>query len=422
MKRYKKEITAGILLIVMIFICSMSYAYAMSAPIPSVIISSENTSYEEKAPGSWQVEKSAKWISKSRARVTFDVDTTLMAKESFSDIIFVVDTSSSMEGSKLEQVKIDSINLIDNILTNSNNNVALIEFNSNASILSDFTNDKKFLTNEINSLEARDSTNYYQAFLMVEQLLQNYQREEGREVVMMFLTDGYPYEGNPNQVTEYKYLKETYPYLTVNAIQYEMGEIIIDQLKEVSDNQCLAFQDNLGEILEEASITPVPYEEFQIIDYIDNDYYTLNSVDDIKVSDGQVKLEEENGVQKITWIIPNYLSGRKEKLTMDLSLKDGYIGQGGVYPTNKSEEVISKIENQTEDINSNLTPTLAEKYQVIYDGNTPEGSSVENIPNSEVQSVFDTVEITEEEPSCKGYIFQGWEIVTDNVKKIMLRK
>ena len=54
-----------------------------------------------------------------------------------------------------------------------------------------------------------------------------------------------------------------------------MGEIIIDQLKEVSDNQYLAFQDNLGEILGEASITPVPYEEFQIIDYIDNDYYTL---------------------------------------------------------------------------------------------------------------------------------------------------
>ena len=138
---------------------------------------------------------------------------------------------------------------------------------------------------------------------------------------MMFLTDGYPYEGNPNQVTEYKYLKETYPYLTVNAIQYEMGERIIDQLKEVSDNQYLAFQDNLGEILGEASITPIPYEEFQIIDYIDNDYYTLNSVDDIKVSDGEVKLEEENGIQKITWTIPNYLSGRKAKLTMDLSLK-----------------------------------------------------------------------------------------------------
>ncbi len=418
MRKYKKEITAGMLLIIMIFICSMSYAYAMSALIPSVIITSENVSYEEKAPGSWQIEKSAKWISKSKARVTFDVDTILMSKEEASDIIFVVDTSSSMDENKLNQVKTESVNLINTILSNSNNHIALIEFNSNASILSDFTNDKDLLINEINNLQVRDSTNYYNAFLKVEELLQSYQKQDNREVVMMFLTDGYPYEGNPNQVTEYKYLKETYPYLTVNAIQYEMGDTIINPLKEVSDNQYLAFQDNLGEILEEASITPVPYEEFQIIDYIDNDYYTLNSVDDIKVSDGEVELTEENGTQKVTWIIPNYLSGRKVKLTMDISLNNEYIGQGGVYPTNKGEEVISKIENQSEDVNSNLTPTLAEKYQVIYDGNAPEGVSVENIPDSEAQSVFGTVEITDEEPTCNGYIFQGWEIVTNNVKKI----
>ena len=418
MRKYQKEIVASILLIIMIFICSMSYAYAMSAPISSVIITSENVSYEEKVPSSWQVEKSAKWISKGKARVTFDVDTTLMSKEEASDIIFVVDTSGSMEGDKLNRVKTDSTSFINDILSNANNRISLIEFNSYATIHTDFTNDKDILINEINNLQVSNSTNYYNAFLKVDELLQSYQKQDNREVVMMFLTDGYPYEGNPNQVTEYKYLKEAYPYLTVNAIQYEMGDTIINQLKEVSDNQYLAFQDNLGEILGEASITPIPYEEFQIIDYVDNDYYTLNSVDDIKVSDGEVSLTEENGVQKITWTISNYLSGRKTKLTMDISLKDEYIGQGGVYPTNKSEQVISKIENQSEDVNSNLTPALAEKYQVIYDGNAPEGSSVENIPSSEAQSVFDTIEITEEEPTCEGYIFQGWEIVTDNVKKI----
>ncbi len=290
MQRYKKEIMAIFLFVIMLLVCSMSYAYAMSAPVSSVIITSENASYEEKVPGSWQVEKSAKWISKSRARVTFDVDTTLMAREEASDIIFVVDTSGSMEGDKLEQVKIDSTSLINDILSNTNNNVALIEFNSSATILSNFTNDKDLLINEINSLQVRDSTNYYNAFLKVDELLQGYQKQDNREVVMMFLTDGYPYEGNPNQVTEYKYLKEAYPYLTVNAIQYEMGDTIIEQLKEVSDNQYIAYTTNLNDILGEASITAIPYEEFQIIDYIDNDYYTLNSVDDIKVSDGQVTI------------------------------------------------------------------------------------------------------------------------------------
>ncbi len=418
MRRYKKEFVAIILLVVMILVCSMSYAYAMSAPVSSVIITSENVSYEEKVPGSWQVEKSAKWISKSRARVTFDVDTILMAKEEASDIIFVVDTSGSMEGSKLDQVKTDSINLINDVLSNTNNHVALIEFNSYATIHTDFTNDKDLLINEIQSLEVSNSTNYYNAFLKVDELLQSYQKQDNREVVMMFLTDGYPYEGNPNQIVEYQYLKEAYPYLTINAIQYEMGDTIIESLKEVSDNQYIAHQDNLGEVLGEASITAIPYAEFQIIDYINNDYYTLDSVDDIKVSDGEVSLTVEGGVQKVIWTIDNYLSGRGAKLTMDLSLKDEYIGEGGVYPTNKKEEVISSIENQNEDVNSNLTPTLTEKYQVIYDGNAPDGSSVENIPDSESQSVFDTVEITEAEPTCSGYIFQGWEIVTEGVKKI----
>ena len=364
MRKYKKEIMAIVLLVVMFFVCSMSYAYAMSNPVPSVIIMSENISYESKEEGSWQVEKGAKWISKGKARVTFDVDTTLMAKEDSSDIIFVIDTSGSMEGNKLDQVKTDSTNLINDILSNTNNNVALIEFNSYATIHTNFTNDKDLLINEINNLQVSNSTNYYNAFLKVDELLQSYQKQEGREVVMMFLTDGYPYEGNPNQAVEYKYLKEKYPYLTVNAVQYEMGDTIIDQLKEVSDNQYLAYQDNLDEILGEASITAIPYEIFQIIDYIDNDYFTLNSIDDIKVSDGEVSLTEENGTQKITWTIDNYLSGRKAKLTMDLSLKDEYIGEGGVYPTNLKEEVISSIENQKEDVNSNLTPTLAENIKL----------------------------------------------------------
>ena len=177
-RRYQKEIMASILLIIMLFICSMSYAYAMSAPISSVIITSENASYEEKEEGSWQVEKSAKWISKSRARVTFDIDTVLMSKEEASDIIFVVDTSGSMKGDKLNQVKTDSISLINDILSNTNNNVALIEFNSNATILSNFTNNKDLLINEINNLQVSNSTNYYNAFLKVDELLQGYQKQD----------------------------------------------------------------------------------------------------------------------------------------------------------------------------------------------------------------------------------------------------
>ena len=110
-------------------------------------------------------------------------------------------------------------------------------------------------------------------------------------------------------------------------------------------------------------------------------------------------------LQKITWTIDNYLSGRKAKLTMDLSLKMSTLDKVEYILLTKVKKLYLQLKISSEDVNSNLTPTLAEKYQVIYDGNAPEGVSVENIPDSEAQSVFDTVEITEEEPTCNGYIF-----------------
>ncbi len=44
-------------------------------------MTSKNTSFENKEQGSWKAVKSAKWISKEQAQVTFDIDTTLMTNE-----------------------------------------------------------------------------------------------------------------------------------------------------------------------------------------------------------------------------------------------------------------------------------------------------------------------------------------------------
>ena len=45
---YRKELMAIFLFVIMFFVCSMSYAYAMSAPIPSIIITSENVTLRAK--------------------------------------------------------------------------------------------------------------------------------------------------------------------------------------------------------------------------------------------------------------------------------------------------------------------------------------------------------------------------------------
>ena len=193
---------------------------------------------------------------------------------------------------------------------------------------------------------------------------------------------------------------------------------ILSPIKEISDNQFIADMKTLNNVLFDASVSPIIYDTYQIVDYIDNKNFTLESINDIKVSTGKVELTEENGKQKITWTLDNLASGREANLTMKLKLKEELIGQGGIYPTNESTEVISKIENQEEDVTTTDTPILADNYKVIYDGNAPDGSTVTNVPSNTSYSVFSTIEISNQEPSCPGYEFKGWTITTNGVTRV----
>ena len=66
-KKNPKEFLALGVFVVALSIYLITNAFAALTPTKSVIITSEKTSYEENEPGSWQVEKSGKWISKGRA-------------------------------------------------------------------------------------------------------------------------------------------------------------------------------------------------------------------------------------------------------------------------------------------------------------------------------------------------------------------
>ena len=291
-QEHTKEVVVFSIFVVAVSIFFVGNAFAALTPTKSVIITSRNTSFEDNEPGSWQVEKSGKWVSKGKARVTFDVDTSLMIEDRDTNIIMVLDISGSMSGDKLDRVKSDSTELIESLLSNRNNQVALITFDTSSTIVSDFTNDKDTLINQINALEDTGSTNYYQALVNVDTILQDYQKTNNKEVIVLFLTDGYPNVDTPNQIAQYGYLKSQYPYITVNGIQYEMGDTILNPIKEISDNQFFADMETLNNVLFDASVAPIPYEEFQIVDYIDNRYFTLENENDITVSQGEVKLEE----------------------------------------------------------------------------------------------------------------------------------
>lgn len=420
----KKVILTCSFIVIFILAClMMTGSFAALKPVKSVTITSEKVDYTKGDPGAWNIEKSSEWIGRGKARITFDLDTIIKKNTSNLDVIFVLDTSGSMLDAKIAKVKSDSKDLIETLMSTSGNRAAVIRFDYDSAILSYLTDNKSELLSRIDSLSAYGTTNYYQALVNVDKILKNYTKEEGRELVVLFLTDGYPNENTSNEEGFYIYLKNQYPYITINGIQYEMGDTILDPIKNITDNQYIAHIDDLKNVLYEAANTPLGYNKFSVTDYIDDRYFVLESEDDIKVSLGTATLEYEGSTPKVTWTMDKGLlkSGSGATMTIDVNLKDEYLGSEGLYPTNKKEEIITKIpDTPDENIDTPKTPVLSESYEVIYEANAPSGCSVSNVPATEKHTVHDTVKISETKLSCGNgnYQFKGWEIITENVQKL----
>ena len=109
--------------------------------------------------------------------------------------------------------------------------------------------------------------------------MKSYEKVSNRDLIVMFLSDGYPCEENPNQIAEYQSLKENYPFIEINGVQYEMDNSkVIKQLKDISDNQFIAYMSNLKNILMEATLMPTAFDTFEITDYIQNDVMQDNGI------------------------------------------------------------------------------------------------------------------------------------------------
>ncbi len=374
--------------------------------ISSVDISSNNYDNE----GSWKINKGAKWTSSNTAEVVFDVNSIRKTDGTKKDIILVLDVSGSMSGDKITNVINDTKDLVKTVLSDSNNRITLITFNESSSILSDFSNDKDSLIEKLDKISVSGSTNYNSALKNVDSIMDGYVKEDGRDIVTLFLTDGYPNYDTPNQEGTYEILKDKYPYMSIKGIQYEMGKDIIKEIKNISDEQWSADKTTLNNVLFEAAISPSKYEEFIVNDYI-SDEFTVNSVDDIEVSLGKVELTEEDGLQKITWDLGNsqYITGSNAKMTIKLTLDDKYVDEFFI-PTNNKESITYKLEDDSEkNINSSESPVLKYIYKVNYDTNTPSGCKIDKI-DSENHRIYDSVKKKTDELSCDGYVFKGWEI------------
>ena len=417
-----KRKKSSLFFLVFCFICMIVAisipVFAKEEPVKSITIESENLSYEENKPGSYKITKQAEWIGKGKARITFQVDTKELIKENINtDTILIIDTSGSMVGEKLDKVKSDSVDLIQKTLQDNNNKIGIIEFNDNASIVSNLSNDISDLTNKINSLTASGNTNYYQALVKLEGLLKTYQKEDNKELAVLFLTDGLPNINTPNEVGQYKYLKSEYTYLNINGIQYEMGNTILEGVKKINDKQFIADMNTLNNVLIDASSPRESYIDFEITDYINTEHFNIENQEAITATPGNFTLDKGTG--KTTWNLDGLSSGTSATLTIDLYLKDEYIDQYNLYKTNTKEEITSEIHGIKENISKTDTPILSNSFTVTYDENTPEGCNVEGeIPPTKDYSTFNPVKIEQSNLTCGGYEFQGWEVV--NKEKVSM--
>lgn len=390
-----------------ILILFISNSFAASVPVKSVEIKSLTLNYDEGEAGSWKITKSAEWTGKGKARITFDVDTTKKIKSTKTDVIFVIDTSESMSVLDIRSISLAIKNTLDNL----NGNAALISFNDEATILSDFTSDLDPIYTMASKLITSGGTNYYKALMKADELLENYEYDGERHVSLIFLTDGYPSAGVPNEALKYQELKSKYSYLNINAIQYNMGNTFADIVEDVSDTVYMASAGDVKDAMYKATFDIESYSSFSVTDTVNTKYFTIDRTNvelgSINIVDNQVILTRDN-----------LLSGRKFKFYIDISLKSSYQNTIDLFETNTGVVVNSEIDGIGENVTSSLTPILSSGYTVTYDVNAPSDCIVSNVPASGKKIVFSTVTLSNSVPVCSGYQFKGWKIVTKGLNKI----
>ncbi len=392
-------------------------SYAFTEPVQSVFFSSKALSYEEKAPGSIGITKSAEWTEKGSARITFDLDTIMDVNSRNTDLIFVLDASRFMAGEWGQVLKQSLKELSSALLSNPENRLSLITFGEEGNILTDFTNDSEEFSLLIDSIVFQNiGRSYYQGLLKVDEVLKEYQPVEGKDCIVYFIAGGVPIGDHPNQVGEYHYLKSRYPYLTIRGIPYlwsseasdSNGEFF-NRFHEISDEQFPVDKDTIRDELLRLMMNPIAYEELVVTDFINTEYFEVEDVSDIKASSGDVKIEGEI----VSWDLSKIQSGAHETLTIDVEVKDKNNIKKGYYATNQKENLSYRIEGTEETIESLESPVLLSHYNVSYDANPPTGCNLSDIPASFSALVYDTIEIDSRRLVCDGYQFAGWKVVSE---------
>lgn len=407
------------LILIIVFVITLANSFAADVEIKNMKFIPTKLSIDNKEYGSWYIDVNAKWVSKDTARVTLDLNTIGMTKESKPiDLVLLVDDSitNALVKGRIRNFCLSFLN------NNTSNTIAIIRFNSVAEMVSDFGTDITALSStEYGNLDGSTGLSYYQAIQTLSDFLytETFNLEHDLEVVL--ITDGAPGRDIGKEKLVYDEIRSDFPELkNFFAVQYKTNGKENDILREISDTQYIATNiGNFNKILNNIinMQTYVDYDFFNFDVLVNTDVF---SIDNVMPSVTYGKKGNVIGARMI-WFFGNegtnnrLASNSTATMSFDLKLKDKYLEKAGLYSLFKKASINYKIGNVSETVVSTDTPILSNVYAVSYDGNAPSGCTVSNLPETLSNHVFTVVKISDKIPVCNGYKFNGWELVNSSV-------
>ena len=399
-------------LLVSVSIIVFSNSFAVELPVPSVVYTSSAFDYDANEEGAWKITKYATWISKNKAMITYNLNTIAPENRSSTDYILVVDGSLNERNSNFSSaIK----TMLTNMFDNGRNRVALIGFNNTASLITGFSYDDTGLNVALDgflneSRAAKKEISYYSAFSKIAEFMEGYTPEDAENVKVVFVTDGKPVIDSPKEVSIYQELKNNYSNLSFLAIQYEMGDEVVQEIKNISDEQIVVNANNVWNVLSNIYFGQDYYDSFVLGDYFREPFKILN----VKTINGTADILSDHSVE---WnlMTSSFGAGGKASMTIYVEASSDY-NIGDILPVTDTTFVNYSYYGVEDRLESIDTPTLATAFNVIYDSNTPASCTVTNMPSNTLTGIYDVVKPISQVPKCNGYSFKGWKLVTDGIK------
>lgn len=399
-----------------ISLCVFTFINTASALLSETTINSEHADFGNKEQGAWKITQTATASSSTTAELKIKADSILKGNGKDKDIYVMLDTSGSMTNDRITKTTNAIKSLANTMLDRSNgdNRMAMGAFNSEITdVTKGWKTDAVLFGLYVGDYlpQAIGGTDYYGAIKQIDSFFADYEYSDSRDAIVLFITDGAPVENHPLEEVEYRLLKEKYPWLTVQGIQFEMGDEIIEQIKKVSDNQFASDLENVEDVVFEAALDGYKYNQFDFKTSINDDYYEIES---INATMGEASVDGSN----IAWDMSGrYRSGTKQTLTVKLKVKQACIDKDdSICPIEREATIKTQLpDTHDEDIHTTETPTLQFRYDISYDLNAPTGcdESANTLPATAKQLIYTEAQISNYVPTCESYQFRGWAIVSD---------